>query len=200
MYSFFRLPVFLLAFIIAVFGVSGLGFAEANPARVISRIDALKSSFPLKAHSIALGVRAEAAAPANHYDFTILRNMQMKFATVLFTPEARADEGTVAPPAEKSDLDKILEAFGAAKGAGAMGIALVIVQLLMLIAKAVWKPTAGWQLTLVLAFTVIANVLTQMVIAKMDLGGALMSTGVLAAIQVLANQIFKKSTEPAKLV
>lgn len=187
---------FLFAFFL-FFGPSAVSFAAENPARVEIRLEQLS---PATGDAKVFGppglASAEASTLARAYDFTTLQISKVKFATVLFAPEARADEPSVGP-ADPSDLAKLLEAIGGAKGAGAMGIALVVTQVLLMIAKALWNPSGGWQLTLVSGLSLASGVLFLMVIGKLDLGAALMHSTTLAAIQVFLNQILKKATAPA---
>lgn len=178
MFNFLRFHILILSFCFIFFGANAVSFAGENSGSYFAQLNAHGSS----------PIELAAKKP------DLFQSVKMKFATVAMTPTAYADEGQAPQPVEKSDLDKIVEALGGLKGGGALAIALVIVQLLMLIAKAVYKPTAGWQLTLVLGFSVVAGVLSAMVIGKMDFGAALMSSGVLAAIQVFFNQAFKKAT------
>jgi len=158
------------------------------------RVPAFLLSLCFIAPAVTAAENAPAKAVAATYDFVILQSTPMKLAAAVFPNEARADEPSIGAPGELSDMQKIIEAFGGIKGAGALGIAAIVVQILLALAKMLWKPTAGWQLTLVLALSVVAGVLSAMTVGKMDFLAALTSAGVLAALQVLANQVIKKTT------
>lgn len=201
MFSFLRIPAFLFAFVFLFFGPQAVGFAAENPSRLSHRLEELAPSAEgvrVFAPPGALAQESNLSAKSGDYlNFITLQVSRVKWATVLFAPTmARADEPAV-PGIEPSDFQKLLEAIGGAKGAGAMGIALIVVQVLMLLAKAIWRPTAGWQLTLVLGLSLGAGILSLMVIGKLDFGAALVHSTTLAAIQVFLNQVFKKATAPA---
>lgn len=194
MFNYLRIPAFLLAFVFLFFGSSSLSFAAENPSRLISRLDALSPSASKTVFAGDSPIRREHfEASARAYDFTMLRFNPIKFATVLFAQEARADEPTVAPAAPEIDLSAIAALFGKG-GASALAIAAAITQLLLFIAGKFMKPTAGWQLTLVLVLSLGSTLLTGMTVGNMTFAAALASAPVVAALQVLLNQIIKKST------
>ena len=196
MFSFLRIPAFLFALAFFFFGSQGLAFAAENPSsleRRLEKISPASASVKVFAPPGEIGSENVSARSGNYLNFITLQVSRMKWATVLFTPTmARADEPSVGPA--PSDWQKLLEAIGGAKGAGAMGIALIVVQVLMLAAKSIWNPSGGWQLTLVLGLSLAAGILSLMVVGKLDFGAALVHSTTLAAVQVFLNQIFKKAT------
>lgn len=110
--------------------------------------------------------------------------------TFLFTLAAYAADVIVPPSAD--ELLALVASLGGLKGASALAIAAVVVQALMLALRSSLGEVAGkFRLLAVYLLSVVVGVITLRV-AGVDLGAALVHTQTLAALQVLANQVFKQ--------
>lgn len=121
------------------------------------------------------------------------KSLALGFATFLFlfSFKALADEGVIVPPST-DDIAALLASLGGLKGASALAIAALVVQGLMLLIRTKLGEMAGkYRLLIVYALSVGASILA-LRIAGVDLGAALVHGNTLAALQVLANQVFKQ--------
>lgn len=115
------------------------------------------------------------------------------FFFVLFTGMAFAAD--VIEPPSQMDIMAFLAALGGLKGASALVIAAAVVQGIMLaLRSSVGNFLGKWRLTAVLLLSVVAGVIA-LRISGVSLGAALMHSTTLAALQVLANQIYKQFFE-----
>lgn len=105
-----------------------------------------------------------------------------------------APEAPQAPIIEQSDLDSLGKAINGLAGGGAMAIAFLVAQILMLLAKGSLgaKFTGAWQLVTVSGLTMICGVLSLCIVGKLDLGAALVHSSTLTAFSVFANQVVQK--------
>lgn len=108
------------------------------------------------------------------------------FCAFILAVKAFADEVIVPPSID--ELAALLTSLGGLKGAGALAVAAVVVQGLMLALRSKLGEVAGkWRLLLVYLFSVVSGVVA-LRISGVDLSAALLHTQTLAALQVLAHQ------------
>lgn len=97
-------------------------------------------------------------------------------------------------PTSMSDIQKFIESLGGLKGLGALGIAAIAVQGLLLFFKSAFASFAGpAKILIVYGLTLVAGVLS-LKISGVDWGGALLHTQTLAAAQVFLHQLYKQLT------
>lgn len=113
-----------------------------------------------------------------------------------------AETVEIEPPTPE-EIMAFLAAIGGLKGASILAIVAVVVQGIMLALRSPLGKLAGKvRLVIVLGLTLVGGVLGLMV-SGVDLLNALMHSTTLAAMQVLANQIYKqfikKANEPVVL-
>lgn len=90
---------------------------------------------------------------------------------------------------------QIWQLIGQAKGAGGLGIALLLTQLAMQFFRTDLANFAGkWKLTLVLLFSLVAGMIAQKITGA-DWTAAIFNSATLAALQVFAHQLIKQFTE-----
>lgn len=91
---------------------------------------------------------------------------------------------------DQQALDHLLQGLGGAAGAGALGIAVLITQVLMFLARSPLADLAGkWKLAIVTGVSLLATVIAGKVAGQTWMA-ALLSGPVVAAAQVFFHQIF----------
>lgn len=113
-----------------------------------------------------------------------------------------ADPSTMPTIDNSEALQQILAAIQGFKGATAIGIAMLVTQIVMVVLKSALaeKFLGHWQLLAVSGLSIVATVLG-MRVAGVDWVVALLSSPVITAIQVFANQVvvqIKKAPEATK--
>lgn len=101
-------------------------------------------------------------------------------------------------------LSDLIASLGGFKGASAMGIVAIVVQLLMKLSKTKLGEYAGrYKLLVVYGLTVVAGVLSLMTAGHLSFMAALIHANSLAAFQVLGHEVvdqfIRKKDEPAKV-
>lgn len=116
-------------------------------------------------------------------------------------PEASVPElpGTKDDPATNLDTEIFLQAamvaLGSWKSLGAMGVAALITQLLMLMLRTPLGSFAGkWKLVVVYLLSVVSGLLV-LKVSGMSWGAAALHTQTLAAFQAWAHQMYKQFVE-----
>lgn len=122
-----------------------------------------------------------------------------KIARVAFADEGvpvvpPAVDAPPLPPIGQADIDLLIQSIGGLKGASAMAIAFVIVQILLLLFKGNIIPAkGGWVLVAVYFLSLVFGVLSMVMVGGLSLGAALAHSQTLAAIAVFVNQILKQA-------
>lgn len=99
-------------------------------------------------------------------------------------------EVIVAPSGE--ELIKLVQSLGGLKGAGALGIAVVVVQALLLFFRSSFAKFAGiWQLLIVNGLTLVVGVIA-LKATGVEWSAALLHSQTIAALQVLGHQVLKQ--------
>lgn len=107
--------------------------------------------------------------------------------------------GEDVAPVTLDDIMKFIGAIGGLKGLGALGIAAVAVQGLILVFRSQFiKLSGNAKLLVVTGLTLISGVLSLM-LTGLDLPAALLHSTTLAAVQVFLNQIYKEFLAPAQV-
>ncbi len=115
----------------------------------------------------------------------------LAFFSALFTVAAFASDGAVVPPSNE-EIVALFTAIGGLKGAGALAIAAVVVQALLLAVRhSIGDFLGKYKLLAVYGLTMVAGVLS-LHLAGVELGAALVHSNTLAALQVFLNQIWKQ--------
>lgn len=110
--------------------------------------------------------------------------------TFLFALTAMADGDPTAPVATEDFLKALFESIGKLKGAGTMGIVVVVVQLLMLFFRTPLANFAGkYRLLIASALTMVGGVIG-LKLTGVDWMAALVHSSTLAAFQVFGHQAF----------
>lgn len=96
-------------------------------------------------------------------------------------------------------LGAFLEAIGGIKGASGIAIAFAVVKLLMKFIGTPWadsllKNNGQWKLTVYLVLSALSTMMA-VVVAGGTWGAALVSAGVISALGVLMNQLYKQFVE-----
>lgn len=112
--------------------------------------------------------------------------------------EAPAAEAPAAPAEviegpSQDEIGNFLKSIGGWAGMGALGIAMIIVQGLMLLFKSSLASFAGkWRLLIVSFLSLASGVIALKLMGVADWGAVLMHSSTLAAIQVFINQLWKQ--------
>lgn len=112
--------------------------------------------------------------------------------SIMFTIAAVAAETGVIVPPSQEEMAALMASLLGLKGAGALVIAAVVTQAVMLALRSKLGEVAGkWRLLIVYALSIVTGVLA-LRIAGVDLSAALTHANTLAAFQVFINQAFKQ--------
>ena len=122
-----------------------------------------------------------------------------KLATFLASIFALPVDTPAAAVNDAQALDYLLRGLGGSSGAGAMGIAVLITQVLLFLARSPLADLAGrWKLAIVTGVSLVATVVAGKV-AGQTWAAALLSGPVVTAAQVFAHQLFAQFKPAPKL-
>ena len=112
--------------------------------------------------------------------------------SLIINPVFAQIAGDVMAEPSSVEIMAFLSALGGIKGAGALGIAAMAVQGLMLLFRSKLGSFAGkFKLLLVLLLSLVSGVIA-LKMHGVDLGAALLHSSTMASFQVFANQVYKQ--------
>ncbi len=123
--------------------------------------------------------------------------------TMILTAILSAVEPATLPSSVPADLDlpqaiaMLLSSLGGLKGAGALGIAVVVTQAVMLFFRTPLAKFAGkWRLAIVAGVSVVSTVIA-LKATGLDFLACLVHAGTITSLQVFGNQLVKQFSEKA---